>query len=299
MQIYLPIAELSVNILLILGLGGATGVLSGLFGIGGGFLTTPLLMFIGVPAPVAVASSANQIVATSYSGFLAYLRKQSVDFKMGRLLIYGGSVGAFIGVGIFSWLRALGYLDLLISVSYVFFLGIIGALMALESFKSLKKNSPPPQPKESSWLARLPWQTYFPQTKIQASAWLPIGIGFFIGMMVSIMGIGGGFLLIPALIYLVGMPTSIVIGTSLFQTIFVTMQVTLLQAITTQTVDIILALLLLTGSVIGAQFGSRLGGKIAAVKLRAMLAALVLAVALRLAYGLFTTPANLYSIVPL
>lgn len=297
MQIYLPIAELSVNIFLILGLGVVTGVLSGMFGVGGGFLITPFLMFIGVSPAVAVASSANQIIATSYSGFLAYWRKQTVDFKMGRFLLVGGSIGAFAGVALFSWLKTKGYVDLLISMSYVFFLGTIGGLMAIESFKSLKKSPTEQAPSKAAWFARLPWQVYFPASKVQASGWLPIGIGLFVGMMVSIMGVGGGFFLIPALIYLIGMPTGIVIGTSLFQIIFITAQVTFLQAITTQTVDIVLALLLLAGSVFGAQFGTKIGSKIAPAKLRALLAILVLSVALRLGYGLFATPSNLYTIV--
>lgn len=297
MQIYLPIAEMSVNIFMILGLGVATGILSGMFGIGGGFLTTPFLMFIGVPPAVAVASSANQIAATSYSGFLAYWRKQLVDFKMGQFLVIGGSIGAFNGVALFSWLKAKGYVDLTISVSYVVFLGSIGAIMAIESYRSMRKNIIQPKPAKFAWFSRLPWQVYFPASKVQASGWLPIGIGFFVGIMVSILGIGGGFILIPALIYLLGMPTGIVIGTALFQTIFITAQVTFLQAITTQTVDIILALLLLSGSVVGAQFGSKIGGKIAAAKLRGLLATLVLAVAIKLGYGLVATPNNLYTIV--
>lgn len=300
MQIYLPIAELSVNIFMIVGLGGVTGVLSGLFGVGGGFLITPFLMFIGISPAVAVASSANQIVATSYSGFLAYWRKQSVDFSIGRFLLAGGLVGSFLGVLLFKWLKTLGYIDLLISLSYVFFLGTIGLLMACESFKSLrKKEGAAPKKEKTSWLAKLPMQRHFPISKVQVSLLLPIGVGLVAGMMVSIMGIGGGFLLIPAMIYIIGMPTGIVIGTSLFIIIFVTMQVTFLQATMTQTVDIVLALLLLLGSVVGAQIGSRIGHNVPAAKLRALLALLVLGVAGKLGYGLFATPANLYTIVGL
>ena len=297
MQIYLPIAELSVNIFMIIGLGGATGILSGLFGVGGGFLTTPLLIFIGVSPAVAVASSANQIVATSYSGFLAYLRKQNVDFKMGRYLLIGGTIGAFTGVLVFRWLKTIGYIDLIISLSYVFFLGAIGTLMAIESFRSLKKSTPSTDTSTPTWLAKLPMHIDFPASKVRVSMFLPIGIGLLAGMMVSIMGVGGGFLLIPAMIYLIGMQTSIVIGTSLFVIIFVTAQVTLSQSILTQTVDILLAVLLLLGSVVGAQIGSKIGTNVPAVKLRALLALLVLAVVLRLAYGLFATPDNLYTIV--
>ena len=299
MQVYLPIAELSVNIFMVVGLGGITGILSGLFGVGGGFLITPFLMFIGVPPAVAVASSANQIVATSYSGFLAYLRKQSVDFKMGRHILIGGFTGAFAGVLIFKWLRTMGYVDLLISLSYVFFLGSIGLLMAAESLKSLRKGSAPSAVSTPAWTARLPLKADYPTSKVEASIFVPIGIGIFVGMMVSIMGVGGGFLMIPAMIYLIGMPTGIVIGTSLFIIIFITAQVTFMQSVLTQTVDIMLALLLLIGSVIGAQFGSKLGHTIPAVKLRALLALLVLGVAGKLAYSLFATPENLYTIVGL
>lgn len=298
MQIYLPIAEISVNIFAILALGGATGVLSGMFGVGGGFLITPLLIFIGVSPAVAVATSANQIIASSVSGFHAHLRRQNVDFKMGNHLLTGGIVGSTLGVVLFRWLKSIGHIDLIISLCYVIFLGLVGGLMALESARTLlgKRKPAALEEKVSHWRERLPMQTEFPRSSLTISALLPVGIGFFVGVMVSLMGIGGGFFLIPAMIYVLRMPTSVVIGTSLYQIIFITANVTLLQAITTQTVDILLAILLLSGSVIGAQFGTRFGSRLASEHLRALLAALVLAVALRLAYGLFVPPENPYTV---
>ncbi len=297
MNIYLPIAEMSVNIFLILGLGGVTGILSGLFGVGGGFLITPLLMFIGVPPTVSVASAANQIVASSLSGFLAHLRRDNVDFKMGGFLLAGGFVGSTLGVGLFRWLKEIGQIDLIISISYVTFLGVIGAMMAGESIRSILKVQKKSTTTETAKLAQqLPFKVAFPKSKIEISAIMPVSIGFFVGVMVSLMGIGGGFFLIPAMIYLLGMPTSIVIGTSLFQIIFITANVTLLQAITTQTVDIILAMLLLTGAVFGAQFGSSLGTKLPAEYLRGLLALMVIILATRLAFDLFTPPTSIFSV---
>jgi uncharacterized membrane protein YfcA len=297
MNIYLPIAELSVNIFLLLGLGTATGVLAGMFGVGGGFLMTPLLIFIGVPPSVSVATAANQIIASSVSGFLAHWKRGNVDFKMGAYLLLGGIAGSTLGVAAFRWLKQSGQIDLIISLFYVTFLGIIGAIMASESVHSILKIPRRPRTSDKPTLAmRLPLKTDFPRSNLHVSTLVPIGIGVFIGLMVSMMGIGGGFFLIPAMIYMLGMPTNIVIGTSLFQIIFITANVTFLQAITTQTVDILLAAILLTGSVIGAQFGSQIGSKISAEYLRAMLAALVLGVAIKLAFGLFTPPAEIYSI---
>lgn len=299
MQIYLPIAELSVNIFAVLGLGALTGVLSGMFGVGGGFLMTPFLIFIGVSPAVAVATSANQIIASSVSGFISYWRKQNVDFKMGWFLLIGGMGGSSLGVGLFSWLKQSGQIDVIISLCYVLFLGLIGSLMAIESYRTLagiprRRNRVSEH--AARWRDRLPWQTPFPRSKLQISALVPLGIGFFVGVMVSLMGIGGGFFLIPAMIYLIGMPGAVVVGTSLFQIIFITANVTLLQAITTHTVDIVLALLLLSGSVVGAQAGIKIGAKLPAEKLRMMLALLVLGVAARLGYGLLVPPENLYTI---
>lgn len=297
MNIYLPIAEMSVNIFVILGLGGITGILSGLFGVGGGFLMTPLLIFIGVPPAVSVSTVANQIIASSASGFLAHWRRNNVDFKMGWFLLAGGMFGSTLGVALFRWLKQIGYIDLIISVVYVVFLGGIGAMMAAESFRSILKMQKRISPDDKPPLAaRLPFKVEFPKSKLTISAAMPVMIGFFVGVMVSLMGIGGGFFLIPAMIYLLGMPTSVVIGTSLFQIIFITANVTLLQAVTTQTVDILLAFLLLTGSVVGAQFGTSIGAKMPGEYLRGLLAALVLGVAIKLAFGLFTPPADVYSV---
>lgn len=297
MNVYLPIAEMSVNIFLILGLGGMAGILSGIFGIGGGFLMTPLLIFIGVPPSISVSTVANQIIASSVSGFIAHWRRHNVDFKMGWFLFAGGAVGSSAGVGIFHWLQRIGQIDLIISVCYVTFLGIIGSIMASESFRSILKLARKSGPvQKNQFFARLPWQVHFPHSKLTISAVAPLAIGLFVGIMVSLMGIGGGFFLIPAMIYILGMPTNVVIGTSLFQIIFITANVTLLQAVTTQTVDIMLALLLLTGSVFGAQAGSKISGRIPAEYLRGMLAALILGVAIKLAFGLFTPPESIYSV---
>lgn len=300
LQIYLPIAEMSVHVLLILALGGLTGILSGMFGVGGGFLTTPFLIFIGVPPTVSVATSANQIVAASISGFLTQWKRQNVDFKMGNYLLMGGIAGSTIGIGLFRLLQQLGQIDLVISLCYVTFLGAIGILMGLESSQTIfkwRKSSPPTNkiPIHERF-RRWPIQTEFARSKIETSALLPIGIGFLIGMIVSIMGIGGGFFMIPAMIYILAMPSTIVVGTSLYQIIFITANVTLLHALSTQTVDIILAMLLICGSVVGAQIGSRIGSRLPAEHLRGLLAVLVLTVALRLAYGLFVTPTDVYSI---
>jgi uncharacterized membrane protein YfcA len=300
MEIYLPIAEMSVNIIGILMLGIITGILSGMFGVGGGFLTTPFLMFIGIPPAVAVASSANQIVASSFSGFLSHWRKGNVDFRMGILLLEGGLIGSSLGIWLFAVLKKMGQIDLIISLLYVTLLGSIGTMMALESVRSLKKenagNITPAVAARFAFFSRLPLMRDFPRSKLRLSALLPLAIGLVSGLLVSLLGVGGGFLMIPAMIYFLGMPTSIVIGTSLFQIIFITINVTFLQAVTTHTVDILLAMLLLTGSVVGAQIGIRFGSRLPAEKLRAMLAILVLSIAFKLAYDLFVKPDNLYSI---
>lgn len=297
MNIYLPIAEMSVNIYLVLGLGAATGVMAGMFGVGGGFLLTPLLIFMGVPPSISVATAANQTIASSLSGFFAHWRRGNVDFKMGWFLLAGGIAGSTLGVALFRWLKQTGHIDLIISLSYVTFLGVIGAMMADESLRAILKLGKKASHESKPPLAtRLPYKIDFPKSKLHISAIAPIAIGFCIGILVSIMGIGGGFFLIPAMIYLLGMPTAVVIGTSLFQIIFITANVTLLQAITTQTVDILLALLLLAGSVFGAQYGSRWSTKIPGEYLRAALAAIVLFIAIKLGFGLFAPPADIYSV---
>ncbi|MEC7972406.1 MAG: sulfite exporter TauE/SafE family protein [Pseudomonadota bacterium] len=300
MHIYLPIAEMSVNIFLILGMGGAVGFLSGLFGVGGGFLMTPLLIFIGVPPPVAVGTEANQIVASSVSGVLAHWQRGNVDFKMGSVLLLGGFFGSSLGVILFKYLQNLGQLDLVIKLSYVIFLGIIGFLMLWESSRTIIRSRSAAARRgklhQHNWLHGLPFKMRFRKSKLYISAILPFLIGAVIGVLSAIMGVGGGFIMVPAMIYLLGMPTSLAIGTSLFQIIFVTANVTFLQALTVQTVDILLAVLLLTGAVIGAQFGSKYSVKMKGEQLRALLALLVLGVCVKMIFDLTATPSDLYSI---
>ena len=300
MHIYLPIAEMSVNIFLILGMGGAVGFLSGLFGVGGGFLMTPLLIFIGVPPPVAVGTEANQIVASSVSGVLAHWRRANVDFKMGFVLLLGGFVGSSLGVILFKYLQNLGQLDLVIKLSYVIFLGIIGFLMLWESSRTIIRSRSAAARRgklhQHNWLHGLPFKMRFRKSKLYISAILPFLIGATVGVLSAIMGVGGGFIMVPAMIYLLGMPTSLAIGTSLFQIIFVTANVTFLQALTVQTVDILLAVLLLTGAVIGAQFGSKYSVRMKGEQLRALLALLVLGVCVKMIFDLTVMPADLYSI---
>jgi len=300
MQIYLPIAEISLNVFLLLGMGAGVGFLSGLFGVGGGFLMTPLLIFAGVSPAVAVATEANQVVAASVSGVLAHWRRGNVDFKMGFVLLFGGLGGSAFGVWLYSVLRDLGHLDLVIAISYVLFLGVIGGLMAIESGRAIlrKRQSGAGKRKlhQHTWLHGLPFKMRFRKSKLYISALLPLAIGFVVGILSAIMGVGGGFIMVPAMIYLLGMPTITVVGTSLFQIIFVTANVTFLQATHNQTVDVMLAVILLTGSVIGAQFGSRFAGRLPAEQLRGLLALLVLAVCARIIWGLVTTPADLFSL---
>lgn len=300
MQVYLPIAEVSVNVFLLLGLGGAIGFLSGLFGVGGGFLMTPLLIFIGIPAPVAVASEANQIVASSVSGVIAHWRRGNVDFKMGGVLLAGGFVGSYLGVELFAWLRTVGQIDLVIRLSYVFFLGIIGLLMFVESTRAIwrQRSGKVVRRKlhQHYWVHRWPLRMRFRKSKLYISAIPPFLIGAVVGVLAAIMGVGGGFLMVPAMIYLLGMPTIVVVGTSLFQIIFVTANVTFLQSVTTQTVDFVLALLLLAGAVIGAQFGSRAGQLLRGEQLRGLLALIVLAVVGKLIFDLVATPDDLFSL---
>lgn len=302
MQIYLPIAELSVNIFLVLGLGGIVGLLSGMFGVGGGFLMTPLLMFIGVPPTVSVGTQAVQIVASSVSGMLAHLRRNNVDFLMGGVLTGGGIVGSSLGVYLFSLLKDTGHIDLTISLGYVIFLGIVGGFMLMESLPGALKKKPAALalaargPGRHMWMHGLPFKIRFRRSKLYISALLPAGIGFLVGLLVAMMGVGGGFLIVPAMIYLLGMPTQVVIGTSLFQITFVTAVTALLQAMVNQSVDVVLALLLLVIAVIGAQIGAKLSNKIKGEHLRLMLAGMVILVALRLAIGLVIPPGELFSL---
>jgi len=298
MQIYLPIAEMSVNIFLILGMGGAVGFLSGLFGVGGGFLMTPLLIFIGIPPAIAVATEANQIVAASVSGVLAHWRRGNVDFRMGIVLLVGGALGSGFGVWLYTLLREVGQLDAVVKMSYVVFLGVIGMLMFVESVGAAVRRKRQVRRRSHThlWIHGLPLKMRFRRSRLYISVLPPALLGFLVGLLAAIMGVGGGFIMVPAMIYLLGMPTAVVVGTSLFQIIFVTANVTLLQAINNQTVDVILALLLLLGAVVGAQFGARAGAKLPGDQLRVLLAALVLVVCGQLVFDLVTTPADLYSL---
>ena len=300
MYIYLPIAEVSMHIGIIIGLGGGVGFLSGLFGVGGGFLMTPLLIFFGIPPAVAVSTEANQIVASSVSGVLAHMRRGNVDFKMGGILMAGGVIGSSLGVALFSFLQSIGQIDLVIQLSYVVFLGIIGSLMLTESVRTIIRSRKPGAVRgklhQHNWLHGLPLKMRFRRSKLYISAILPLALGAFVGILAAIMGVGGGFIMVPAMIYLLGMPTSVVVGTSLFQIIFVTANITLLQSIQTQTVDFLLAGLLLFGAVIGAQFGSRAGALSRGEQLRGLLALMVLAVCIKIGYDLVVRPEDLLSV---
>ncbi len=301
MTIYLPIAELSVNVFIILGMGAAVGFLSGMFGVGGGFLITPLLIFYNIPPVVAVATGANQVVASSVSGAISHFRRGTLDMKLGTVLLIGGLVGATIGVYIFSWLRRLGQLDLIISLLYVVFLGTVGGLMLAESLRALRRaarNEPAPlkRPGQHNWVHRLPFKMRFKKSKIYLSVIPILALGFGIGILTSVMGVGGGFIMVPAMIYLLRIPTNVVVGTSLFQIIFTTAYTTIVQAATNYSVDIVLAFILMVAGVIGAQYGVRVGQKLRGEQLRALLGLLVLAVGVRLAVELVVTPDDIYSL---
>ncbi len=304
MQLYLPIAEISVNLFLILGLGLAVGFLSGMFGVGGGFLLTPILIFIGVPPAVAVSTQANQIVASSASGALAHFRRRSLDVKMGLVLLSGGVFGSVAGVQLFSILQAMGQIDLVISLAYVGFLGVIGGLMFIESLAAIRRRMKGPQGagtgvrrRKRRWIDRLPLKTRFPVSGMYLSVIPVVAIGFLVGALAAIMGVGGGFVMVPAMIYILRMPTNVVVGTSLFQILFVTALTAFLHAAQNQTVDVMLAALLILGSVVGAQAGARYGARIRAEELRVGLAAMVLAVAVKLAFDLAATPPDLYELI--
>lgn len=298
MQIYLPIAEMSVNVFVILGLGGGVGFMSGLFGVGGGFLMTPLLIFLGVPPTVAVGTEANQIVASSVSGVLAHWRRGNVDVKMGVILTIGGFIGSTAGVYIFRWLRGLGQIDLAISLLYVVFLGIVGSLMMVESLQALLRKGGDAaaiaKKPRRRWAEALPFKMHFARSQLHVSALLPGAIGLLVGILAALMGVGGGFIMVPAMIYLLGMPTAVVVGTSLFQIIFVTANATFLQSTMNHTVDVVLALLLLLGGVIGAQVGARFGARLRGEQLRSLLALMVLAVCAKLLVDLVTIPGELF-----
>ncbi len=301
MQLYLPIAEVSVNIFVLLGLGGVVGFLSGMFGVGGGFLITPLLFFIGVPSTVAVATGANQVVASSVSGVLAQLRRKAVDFRMGMVLTAGGFVGSAVGAVVFNWMARRGQVDLFVQLSYVLFLGLVGAMMLQESVRSLlrARRAGAQQVRRShvhSWVHRMPLKLKFRASGLYISVIPPLLVGSVVGLLSAIMGVGGGFIMVPAMIYLLGMPTKVVVGTSLFQIIFVTAFTTLVHALNHHSVDMLLAFVLIVGGVIGAQVGVRVGIRLKAEQLRILLALLVLAVAGKIALDLLLEPGELYSV---
>ena len=301
MEIYLPIAGQSINVFLLLGLGGVAGLLAGMFGVGGGFLATPMLIFVGIPPAVAVASQANQVIANSVSSLQVQWRRGNVDLRMGLVLLLGGVVGSSAGVVLFTYLKRIGQIDFVIAVLYVVMLSTIGGLMSFESLRTYfrqKRHPEAPRGKlhQHYLVHRLPWKMRFYKSKLYISALLPIGLGFLIGVLSALLGVGGGFVLVPAMIYLLGMPTSVVIGTSNFQVLFVAANVTFLQSATNGTVDVVLAVLLILGGVVGAPIGARLAGKLPGVVLRGLMAVLILAVAAELLIELLRAPGSPYSI---
>lgn len=304
MDVYLPIANLSVNGLIIVGLGALTGVLSGLFGVGGGFLTTPLLIFYGVPPTVAAASAASQVTGASVSGVFAHSRRGGVDFQIGSVMVAGGILGTAIGAVLFRLLENIGQIDTAISILYVLLLGGIGIVMAREGMQALQAQRsgariPARKRRHHPLVASLPMRWRFYRSGLYISPIAPLLLGVSVGILTMLMGIGGGFVLVPAMLYVLGMSASVVVGTSLFQILFVTMATTMMHAMTTKAVDLVLAVLLLLGSVTGAQLGARLAQSLSPVILRLVLAAVVLLVALRMAYGLGVTPPEIYAVAPL
>ena len=299
MEIYLPIAEMSVHWLIVLGMGGGIGFLSGMFGVGGGFLLTPLLIFYGVPAEVAVATTSSHITASSISGAMAHWRKRALDLKMGGVMAAGGLAGTVFGVWLFTVMRRYGQMDLLVSASYVLLLGTVGGLMLSESLAALRAargGAPARRKTQHLWMHGLPFKMRFRESRLYISVIPPVLIGFAVGVLSAIMGVGGGFVIVPAMIYLLRMPTNVVMGTSLFQIIIVTSAVTVLQATTNFSVDIMLALFLILGGVVGAQFGVRIGARLRGEQLRLLLALLVLAVGFRLLIGLVLRPDDPFSV---
>jgi hypothetical protein len=304
MDVYLPIANLSVNGLVIVALGGLTGLLSGMFGVGGGFLTTPLLIFYGVPPTVAAASAASQVTGASVSGAFAHARRGGIDYHMGGVLVAGGILGTGLGALLFRLLQAVGQIDTVISILYVLMLGSIGGLMAHESLTALRAARsgvpvPPRKRRHHPLIASLPFRWRFYRSGLYISPLAPLMIGTFTGILTMLMGIGGGFILVPAMLYILGMGANVVVGTSLFQILFVTMATTMMHALTTHAVDIVLAVLLLIGSVSGAQIGAQFAQKAKPEHLRLVLAAIVLAIAVRMALGLGYKPDEIYTLVPL
>lgn len=301
MEIYLPIAEMSVHWLLLIGMGGAVGFLSGMFGVGGGFLLTPLLIFYGIPPGVAVATTASHVTASSVSGALTYFRSRAIDLKLAAIMTVSGIVGTVAGVWLFGILSAAGQIELIVSASYVILLGTIGALMLRESMETLAaaragQRAPSARAQHHSWMHGLPFKMRFRDSRLYISVIPPVAIGFAVGVLSSVMGVGGGFVLVPAMIYLLRVPAKIVMGTSLLQIVFVTASSTILHAVSDFTVDMMLAVILIAGGVIGAQYGVRMAARLRGEQLRFLLALLVLAVAARLLYGLLVTPADPFSV---
>ena len=301
MQLYLPIAELPLNLFLLLGMGGAIGFISGMFGVGGGFLLTPLLIFVGVPAPVAVASSSVHIAASSVTGALTYWQRKALDLKLGSVLVAGGLVGTVAGVLFFNQMRRLGHLDLVITLSYVTLLMSVGCLMFVESIAAFlqKKRGKPKalrNPGAHPWYEHLPFKMRFHRSKMSTSIIPIVVLGGVIGFIGTVLGIGGGFLVVPALIYFFRVPTAVVVGTSLFQILFTMLVATFLHATISQAVDILLALTLVVGGVIGAQFGARTGQSLKGEQFRLLLAILILAVGVRFAYDVVGAPSERYSV---
>jgi uncharacterized membrane protein YfcA len=297
-NLYLPISGNATNILLLLGLGGGVGFLSGLFGVGGGFLMTPLLIMVGIPSTVAAATDSNQIVAASTSGTFAHYRLGNVDFKMGFLLLIGGIIGGTVGVQFIKILRAMGNADFVIKVTYVIMLGVIGSYMFVESLQSMRKAAPeeirPREPQKPSVYARLvqslPWQMRFEKSGVTLSPIMPLVLGIFVGILAAIMGVGGGFIMVPVMVYMLRMPMHVVVGTSLFQILFTCINVTFMQAISNHTVDLVLAIILLIGSTLGAQFGVKVSRKLKADQLKILLASIVLLVMVQMLVGLVWPP---------
>lgn len=301
MQIYLPIAEVAANALTLLGIGGGVGVLSGMFGVGGGFLITPLLFFIGIPPAVAVATGVNQVVASSISGVLAHFKRKTVDLRMGMVLLIGGLIGSALGIWLFRLLNAYGQADLAVQLSYVGFLGVIGGLMLQESLRAWWRSTragPASRRKlhTHTWVHALPMKMKFRTSGLYISVIPPLLIGAVVGVLAAVMGVGGGFLMIPAMIYLLGMPTKVVVGTSLFQILFTAAFTTVMHAVTSQSVDVVLAFFLILGGVIGAQVGAVIGLALKAEQLRILLALIVIAVAAKIALDLVLPPEDLFSI---
>ena len=301
MSVYLPIAEMNINILLIISIGMVVGGLSGLFGVGGGFLMTPLLIFLGIPPVVAVGTEAPHVLASSVSGVIAHWRRKNVDFKMGLFLLVGGVLGSTLGVNLFKILSNIGQIDIVIQMLFLIFLGFIGFSMAFESAKTTiskyrTTSSIRTKLHQHSWIHGLPFKVRFHRSKLYISAIPPIVIGFFVGVLSAMMGVGGGFVMVPAMIYLLHMPTNVVIGTSLFQITFVTAAATYFHSINTQTVDVVLAVTLLTAAVVGAQIGAVVGAKLKGEQLRILLAGMVLLVCAKMAFDLVVEPDDLFTI---